>query len=792
MKPLTEPKPGGRRRGGEPSRDFLEPIKSKPKTKKFIVYDIESKHDDTDVAGFTRPFMLGFFDPLAGRYEEYRNEPHLKDRLWHRRHTDPGGCIDKLMVTFLQKKYSGWVAYAHNAGSFDALFLLTWLTEHRDEYGFDLVLTQSSIQVIRVWRLPDDPEQEPSEKWEFLDSMKLLPMGLEKACKAMGVKGKLSHNLDMHEDDKRWSAYLEQDCRALASMMTRFYDLVEGTLHGEVGMTTPSTAMRLFRRCFLGHDGVQEKIPRYRHFPGCAAEESCGGCLHEWVRRGYYGGRTEIHHFYGEVLRYFDFNSSYAASMTRDMPIGDLIVEKGALDMRKHESQGGRYGGFCECTVQIPPECPIPPLPHRDVETGKLVFPTGQFHGVWSVDELALLSDPLVGGKVVHVVQTVWWGLRPMFQGMVKALWMLRDKTLPGYDEGLSLLGKLLVNGSYGKFAMKQERSTVVFRHYADETGGVKCFLCMQPLACDEDGEPVQGVCDACEGSKPAMPDAEGAVWYQAQRTDASYIIPQIAASITADARVRLWRSMRDVVTSDAGEVTTAGKLAFGDVVLRGGEAFVVVCADARAGVVELTLRGPDSTGKTSELSVVVVPKKAKVRLSGRVYYLDTDSVITNVLLPSSDVLGAMKDEYPGETLTYLGIQAKVYMITRTSKNTEEARARELLELARRDDAYDASTLGDMTNTKPKVTMKGFPPKLRTPENLDKLIAKETLAWERLEKVRTLARLGFERSPQMASVTKSFKSAYDKRVKFGDNATRAIVLHEPVGGVITDLDAAAE
>src|SRR4029077_7292564 len=94
----------------------------------------------------------------------------------------------------------------------------------------------------------------------------------------------------------------EKDCRPLSAVMTRFYDLVENRLGGEVGMTTPSTAMRLFRRRFLGHDGVQEKIPRYRHFPTCehqSDEGPCDGCLHDWIRLGYYGGRTEIHAFYG-------------------------------------------------------------------------------------------------------------------------------------------------------------------------------------------------------------------------------------------------------------------------------------------------------------------------------------------------------------------------------------------------------------------------------------------------------------------------------------------------------------
>ena len=45
-----------------PSKDYLEPLSSKVKSRKFVVYDIESKADDTQDPGFTRPFMVGVYD----------------------------------------------------------------------------------------------------------------------------------------------------------------------------------------------------------------------------------------------------------------------------------------------------------------------------------------------------------------------------------------------------------------------------------------------------------------------------------------------------------------------------------------------------------------------------------------------------------------------------------------------------------------------------------------------------------------------------------------------------------
>lgn len=739
-------------------RNYLEPITSKKKKRRFVVYDIESKRgDDERVPGFTRPFLVGFFDPSYRKgdgYQEFRDEPHLKERPWERRHILPGGCVDKFLGAVLVKKYRNHVIYAHNGGNFDHLFMLAWLEERRDEFGFEVVPVQSSIQMIRVWKKPAKPDDPVRDRWEFLDSYKLLPYGLDKAAKTFGLPGKEEFNLSEHEDHPLWSVYLKQDCIALATVLTKLTIMVD-ELGGEVGITTPSTAMRLFRRKYLGQDGVPEKIPRWLHWADCPNKKNgaCGGCLHDWIRRGYYGGRTEIFRFKGSGLSYFDLNSSYVASMRFHMPIGDRVVEKGKLDWRRHfseENKKGRYSGFCECEVYVPPDCPVPPLPHKSKETGKLTFPTGVFNGVWSVEELALLKDPFVGGEIRKIRKTVWFKLQPMFKQMVEALWKLRDKKRPGYDKGLDELAKLLGNSTYGKFAMKQQRSSVVFAQGTGEGGREMeeglCFLCGEP---DEQREiSTGGICTQCEGSKPAMKEPEGDVWYRSHRADASYVIPHVAAHITTLSRISLWRYL-----------------------------------------------------------------KMAVQMGGEVFYCDTDSILTNIMLPTSTNLGEMKDEYPGEKLDFVSVQPKVYMISKINLNREIALRREiLLGALAGDERYDASTLdiathvvwdgddetkdpderkrlkaGDVVRGKDvelephsKVTMKGFPPRMRTAANLSILLSKNKLQWEQLEKVRSLARIGFKRPPKMKDVEKSFKSTYDKRVVLPDGGTRAIVLDEPM------------
>jgi hypothetical protein len=711
---LSFPKAGVRRKGKRPQSAFLEPLTGPVKHIPFVVYDIEAKHGDSDKAGFTRPFLVGFYDGTT--HYAFRNDPHLARLPWGERATAPGGCIDKFLRHVLTPAFAKHNIYAHNGGNFDHLHLLHWLAQHRDEFTFEVIPVQSSIQLIRVFEIPKSEralsEEERKKKrakhkrryWTFLDSMKLLPMGLDKAAKSFGLTGKTEIDLDLPEDDFRWEAYNSVDNEQLYEVMKKAHSLIEDKLGGEVGITTPATSMKLFRRKYLGRDGTPLRIPRYVHFPDCTLE-GCEGCNHTFVRRAYYGGRCEIFRTYGEGLHYYDFNSSYVAAMQETMPAGDRMVAEGFLDWRLTKT----FIGFAECTVYIPPECPIPPLPFRvpkggittrdgrHVSEGKLIFPTGTFTGVWDTDELALVEDSLVGGKILSVGKVVWYTRKMLFGPMMRDLYQLRDKSRPDYDEGLSMLAKLLGNGLYGKFGMKTERETIVF---ARDVQPGECFLC---------GKPARGqICDACEGSTPASSEEDCEVWYQKKTVNAPYIIPQIAAHITSLARIRLWNWM-----------------------------------------------------------------KTAILMGGKIYYVDTDSIITDVVLPSSSALGDLKDEYPGETLRGSFVQPKVYLLEKerpfVGEHEEDCAFK-----------HGKACKGCVTS---KVAMKGFPKRdptlgvsIRTKSNLMKLRDGENVVFHRLEKVRSLASAQFRRPPELVRIEKGFRLPYDKRTVLPDGNTSALVL----------------
>lgn len=557
---------------------YLLPKRGAIRRRPYIVYDIESKDGDTQAAGFTRPFLVGslvgsdLFGPEAtglGEYKFFDNDPRLrasKDIPWDRRHIERGGCVDRFLSWLFYELpremmrakreaagevYDGdeqdtrqIIVYAHNGGKFDHLHLIPWLEEHRSDFGFgavefEIIPVQSSIQEMQVW-----VAGEKKPRWLFRDSLKLLNMGLERACKSFGVKGKIEHDLGLPEDSPLWESYLRQDNVALYKVMERVHDLVEGRLGGEVGMTTPATSMNLFRRKYM-----KRKIPRHQHFPECdgfVADEipfdfeymtprkECMGCCHDFFREGYYGGRTELHRLHGENLHYYDINSSYVAALCEPMPVGVRFMAEGEIDWRM---RANGWIGFADVDVEIPETCDVPPLPYKH-PNGKLMFPTGRFSGVWDVDELQLLEDDHVQGQILKVRRVVWIRGETIFKEMMLELYKLRDKANPDFDEGLSLLAKLLGNGFYGKFGQKLERMQIV--HAQPPTVG-SCFLCKSSVGPDEQ------VCRSCHGSKLAghgSAEHDHGVWYRGKLVDPQYVMPQIAAHVTTLARIRLWRFM--------------------------------------------------------------------------------------------------------------------------------------------------------------------------------------------------------------------------------------------------------
>ena len=195
--------------------------------------------------------------------------------------------------------------------------------------------------------------------------------------------------------------------------------------------------------------------------------------------------------------------------MAQRLPVAQITGNsKGKLNLESP--------GFVECTVdsqycdRLASQYPV--LPYR--KDGKLLFPLGRFRGVWSTVELRMAYEH--GYSIADVGDTVYFSCKAVFEKYVKSLYELRDKSRSDYDETLSRIAKLLLNATYGKFGTNRQREKLWVRPSLHDIIEKKMMPLQGPLTLPVFVEQVQ-----CE---------------------ASYILPHLAAWITALGRIRLLR----------------------------------------------------------------------------------------------------------------------------------------------------------------------------------------------------------------------------------------------------------
>lgn len=174
------------------------------------------------------------------------------------------------------------------------------------------------------------------------------------------------------------------------------------------------------------------------------------------LNQAYYGGRCEAFYL-GELppgdYKMGDVNSMYPAVM-RDLVVGSPSKEH----VRHRENPSAavlELSGASYCTVQVPPMM-YPPLPWKAEKQGKLLFPVGRFSGWWCHNELEYAVS--LGVKIRKVHESIWFTetCQP-FLNYVDDLYQL--KLQGGWKE---LVAKLLLNNTYGKFAMSRPPAKLI------------------------------------------------------------------------------------------------------------------------------------------------------------------------------------------------------------------------------------------------------------------------------------------------------------------------------------------
>jgi len=337
----------------------------------------------------------------------------------------------------------------------------------------------------------------------------------------------------------------------------------------------------------------------------------------EELREGYYGGRTEA--FYrGQInntrLYLYDINSLYPYVMkARRYPVPDSVV---IITDNTDIKYIMNYEGLSYCSIQAP-KIMYPLLPLRTTDDNKLLFPAGEFEGWHTHAELRKALS--IGYKIRYIKKTYYYKMTfSPFYRYVTDMYDLRLK-YKQEKSPMQLPVKILLNSLYGKFAQRLHNMEIVF----DQDMVAKC------LAYNNEHNKQRYKIDSPHCPKSDIPIPKDIIKehglpensvYDTSRmffiTDtesdrySKFINPILSIYITSYARLELYKWIEKVISTASG---------------------------------------------------------------GKVFYCDTDSVITDIKLPEDTGLGMMKLE---KTITDLIIVRPKLYFYRTIEGNEYSRAK--------------------------------------------------------------------------------------------------------------------
>ena len=371
------------------------------------VYDIETTTD------LKKVYLVGYYDGTTYKYWE--SEPLSPE--------NPDSALALFIGWYLSEPRKQWL-YAHNGGNFDNVFTLRYVMSQND-LSAEIIPVQSTILRLRIL---DDKNR----KWDFLDSFRLLPGSLDKLAETFLNKRKVDINKDYEtliHNPMRYD-YLKADCVLLYDILIEYRKRLEDKIGGRLALSLAGCAMKTFQMKYL-----KQEIPS-----GSETSDRVS-------RDAYYGGRVEV---FKKALpseasaTLYDVNSMYSWAMTQEQPIKLVGYKTG-----KNYIPNLDCIGFVKCRVEVSRDTKIPVLPYR--QGGKLIFPTGTFHGTWSTLELRRAIS--IGASIIRHYESIWFQGGHPFLSYVRDLYRFRNKAAKNWDVVMDIIAKLLLNSLYKKYS---------------------------------------------------------------------------------------------------------------------------------------------------------------------------------------------------------------------------------------------------------------------------------------------------------------------------------------------------
>lgn len=389
--------------------------------------------------------------------------------------------VAKFFETFLEYTYP--CVWFFHFGQYDWRYFLEYLENENLDVEIRM-RTDTDIYEIRAKR-------KQKRNWSVLrDSGALFAHSLKELAETFcPEKPKLEIDV-AHFDPQnpQHIAYAKRDVEILLTALPRLFSLI----HAHFGINPTATAAGTAVKAW------QKSLPKDVIYNGSDYSE-----VEAFIRQGYYGGLvflTTTRSF--ENCKTFDINSSYPAAMLEfGVPCGQPIYTTKFHD---------ELTGFYSVTVKCPDDIIIPILPCRN-QRGHMQWRSGTFQTVVSSQELLFAVEH--GYDILDIKEGYIFGsIEFPFKDFIENCKAIRREFKGKPNE---IVAKLLQNSLYGKFGSRRERMRLVHHD-------------------DKDFEKYEGL----------IAIDESGYWYGMKDFDDEMLcLPQWAAFITANARLRLLRA---------------------------------------------------------------------------------------------------------------------------------------------------------------------------------------------------------------------------------------------------------
>lgn len=347
------------------------------------------------------------------------------------------------ILTIVKQERSALTIYFHNFSRFDGILILKHLACHHKSYRLKPLMRNNRLYELIVY-------SGKKILFRFRDSLNLLPGKLnalaKNLCPDLGPKGSIPYDevrlSNLVSMKKSLLDYMKQDILLLGGVMQKaqeiYWKLYQVDIESKI--TISSLALTIFRMKYYDVSNWPIHIPNKN-------EDS-------FIRRAYYGGHTDTYKPYGEDLYYYDVNSLYPFVMKEFPMPGGVPVWHGILEGKDLDSMFG----FIEAYVVCPKTIKKPFLPYRDKNNQTLIFPTGEFVGVYYSEELKYARG--LGYTVLPISGYLFEKMESPFKNFVSSLFESRLEARKSGNEALAYVYKTLMNSLYGRFGINP-KSTI-------------------------------------------------------------------------------------------------------------------------------------------------------------------------------------------------------------------------------------------------------------------------------------------------------------------------------------------